>query len=63
MAHGEQVELERCQKLEFQIIGTNPMLKKASTKKLNIHIQNKPIKQVFQCKTLGVTLDENLLEK
>ena len=47
-------------KTEFQIIGTNPMLKKASTKKLNIHIQNKPIKQVFQCKTLGVTLDENL---
>ena len=47
-------------KTEFQIIGTKPMLKKASTKKLNIHIQNKPIKQVFQCKTLGVTLDENL---
>ena len=47
-------------KTEFQIIGTKPMLKKASTKQLNIHIQNKPTKRVFQCKTLGVTLDENL---
>ena len=47
-------------KTEFQIIVTKPMLKKASTKKLNIHIQNKPIKQVFQSKTLGVILDENL---
>ena len=46
--------------VEFQIIGTKPMLKKASTKQFNIHIQNKPIKRVFQCKTLGVTLDENL---
>ena len=37
-------------KTEFQIIGTKPMLKKASTKKLNIHIQNKSFfqnKQVF----------------
>ena len=28
-----------------------------------IHIQNIPIKQVFQCKTLGVTVDENLCWK
>ena len=47
-------------KTEFQIIGSKPMLKKASAKQLKIHIQNKPIKQVFQCKTLGVTLDESL---
>ena len=46
-------------KTKFQIIGTKPMLKKAPTKQLIIHIQSKPIKQVFQCKTLGVTLDEN----
>ena len=39
------------------------MLKKASAEQLKIHIQNKPIKQVFQCKTLGVTLDENLCWK
>jgi hypothetical protein len=39
-------------KTEFQIIGTKPMLKKATAQQLKIHIQNKPIKQVFQCKTL-----------
>ena len=50
-------------KTEFQIIGTKTMLKKASAKQLNIHIQNNPIKRVFQCKTLGVTLDENLCWK
>ena len=50
-------------KTEFQIIGTKPMLKKASAEQLKIHIQNKAIKQVFQCKTLGETLDENLCWK
>jgi hypothetical protein len=50
-------------KTEFQIIGTKPMLKKASAQHLKINIQNKPIKQVSQCKTLGVTLDENLCWK
>ena len=50
-------------KTEFQIIGTKPMLKKASAKQLNINIQNNPIKRVFQCKTLGVTLDKNLCWK
>ena len=34
-------------KTKFQIIGTKSMLKKASAKQLKIHIQNKPIKQVF----------------
>ena len=43
-------------KTEFQIIGTKQMLKKASVQQLKIHIQNIPIKQVFQCKTLGVTV-------
>jgi hypothetical protein len=50
-------------KTEFQIIGTKRMLKKASAQQLKIHIQNIPIKQVFQCKTLGVTVDENLCWK
>ena len=50
-------------KTEFQIIGTKQMLKKASVQQLKIHIQNIPIKQVFQCKTLGVTVDENLCWK
>ncbi len=45
------------------VIGTKRMLKKASAQKLKIHIQNIPIKQVFQCKTLGVTVDENLCWK
>ena len=38
------------------------MLKKAPAEQLKIHIQNKPI-QVFQCKTLVATLDENLCWK
>jgi hypothetical protein len=38
-------------KTDFQLIGTKHMLKK---------ISDKSIKQVFQCKTLGITVDENL---
>ena len=38
-------------------------MKKASVQQLKIHIQNKPIKQVFQYQTLGVTVDENLCWK
>ena len=47
-------------KTEFQIIGTKQMLKKACVQQLKIHIQNIPIKQVFQCKTLGVTITRNM---
>ena len=36
------------------------MLKKISDYQPVVTILNKPIKQVFQCKTLGVTVDENL---
>ena len=36
------------------------MLKKISDYQSVVTILNKPIKQVFQCKTLGVTVDENL---
>ena len=50
-------------KTEFQIIGTKPILKKACDQQLKIHIQNKPIKQVSQYKTLGATLAENLCWK
>ena len=42
------------------MLDLNPICIYASTKQLNIHIQNKAIKQVFQCETLGVTLDESL---
>ena len=47
-------------KTEFQLIGTKHMLKKISDYHRVVTILNKPIKQVFQCKTLGVTVDENL---
>ena len=50
-------------KTEFQIIGTKPMLKKVSAKQLKIHILSKPVKQVFQCKTLGDSGRKSLLEK
>ena len=64
MAHGKQTELiMNVAKTEFQIIGTKPILKKACDQQLKIHIQNKPIKQVSQYKTLGATLDENLCWK
>ena len=33
-------------KAEFQVIATKQMLKKASEKQVNIHIENKPIKRV-----------------
>ncbi len=62
MAHGKQIELDVA-KTEFQIIGTKQMLKKASVQQLKIHVQNIPMKQVFQCKTQAVTVDENLCWK
>ena len=36
------------------------MLKKTSYPHPNVHIQNKQIKQVYECKTLGVTIDQHL---
>ena len=47
-------------KTEYQLIGTKQNLKKVLDQKPNIYILDSPIKQVFQCKTLGVILDENL---
>ena len=47
-------------KTEFQIIGTKQNLKNILGQKPNIHILDCPIKQVVQCKSLGVILDENL---
>ena len=47
-------------KTEFQLIGTKYMLKKISYYQPVVTILNKPTKQVFQCKTLGVTVDENI---
>ena len=36
------------------------MLKKPCYSHPNVHIENKKIKQVYQCKTLGVTIDQHL---
>ena len=47
-------------KTEYQLIGTKQNLKKVLDQKPIIHILDSPIKQVFQCKNLGVILDENL---
>ncbi len=47
-------------KTEFMLIGSKPMIKKISDSHPNIFIENKQIKQVFECKTLGVTVDQHL---
>ena len=47
-------------KTEFILIGFKPMIKSISNRQPNIIIENKPIKQVYDCKTLGVTVDQHL---
>ena len=47
-------------KTEFHIIGNKQNLKNILGQKPNIHILDCPIKQVVQCKSLGVILDENI---
>ncbi|CAB4010237.1 RNA-directed DNA polymerase from mobile element jockey-like, partial [Paramuricea clavata] len=47
-------------KTEFILIGSKPMITSISNKQPNIIIENKPIKQVYDCKTLGVTVDQHL---
>ena len=63
MAHGKQTKPINVAKTEFQIIGTKQNLKNILGQKPNIHILDCPIKQVIQCKSLGVILDENLFWK
>ena len=36
------------------------MIKSISNLQLNVKIENKPVKQVCECKTLGVTVDQQL---
>ena len=50
-------------KTEFILIGSKPMLEKTFYSHPNVHIQNKQIKQVYECKTLGVTIDQHLSRK
>ena len=44
-------------KTEFILIGTQRIIKFVSDTKPNIKIGNKPIKQIEECKSLGVTID------
>ena len=47
-------------KTEFMLIGSKQMIKSISDLQLNVIIENKPVKRVIECKTLGVTLDQHL---
>ena len=45
---------------EFIFISTQQMMKRNTDFQLNIHIEGKQVKQVSECKTLGVVIDQNL---
>ena len=47
-------------KTEFMLIGSKQMIKSISNLQLNVKIENESIKQVYESKTLGVTIDQNL---
>ena len=47
-------------KTEFILIGSKPMIKCISDSHLSIKIDNKPIKQIHECKSLGVIIDQRL---
>ena len=47
-------------KTEFMLIGSKQMVKSISDLQLKVVIENKPVKRVVECKTLGVTLDQHL---
>ena len=42
------------------LIGTKQIIKSISNLQLNVVIENNPVKQVIECKTLGVTVDQHL---
>ena len=44
-------------KTEFMLIGTKQMIKSISNLQLTVVIESNPVKQVIECKTLGVTVD------
>ncbi|CAB4023193.1 Hypothetical predicted protein, partial [Paramuricea clavata] len=44
-------------KTEFMLIGSQRMIKHSHP---NISIENKQIKQVYECKTLGIIVDQHL---
>ena len=45
---------------EFLLIGSKQMIKNISNLKLNVKIENESIKQVYESKTLGMTIDQHL---
>ncbi|CAB4017371.1 Hypothetical predicted protein [Paramuricea clavata] len=47
-------------KTEFMLIGSKAMIKNNSDSRLNVFIENKQIKQVSECNTLGVIVDQHL---
>ena len=47
-------------KTEFMLIGSKPTIKNISDSCPNVYIENIQIKQVHECKTLGVTIDQHL---
>ena len=47
-------------KTEFILIGSKPMIKSISYSHLSIKIDNKPIKQIHECKSLGVIIDQHV---
>ena len=48
-------------KTEFILIGSKQMLKRVNDYQLNINIEGKQIKQVFESRTLGVKIDQHLI--
>ena len=47
-------------KTEFMLIGSRSLVHTVSDSNLNIMIENRPITQVKECKTLGVIVDQHL---
>jgi hypothetical protein len=47
-------------KTEFMLIGSKPMIENIPDSCPNVYIENIQIKQVHECKTLGVTIDHHL---
>ena len=47
-------------KTEFISIGPKSMIKNISNSHPNVFVENKQIKQVYECKTLGVKIDQHL---
>ena len=44
-------------KTEFMLIGSKQLIKSISNLQLNVKIENETVKQVYESKTLGVTID------